>query len=583
MEENLLKYFFNENLNTYQDVKPINIENGIISNLANYGSYVSSMITNDGNYFIRYGGRPLDGGYNAIEVYNNDSIRAGQPLLNFNNLKIYGHIFTIRDLKQDEDGRFYGVGYYAGTGSTDEYYLVLFNNFIQDGYCQIRKFYTNAQMGLPTGAVVRNIAKKEGSADYYLRDDTRIFHYKIDIVQGNTLETYNYTTSSSISSGAGYTKLDTIGDKVIKTSIISNEAGDVSCAKLVIDTSEEIKNSYTEVEVYYLPVGGNVQFAFNVRNFKYYIGYFEPTSGRTLLTFEVIDLNGNVKAFVPAGSFDWTQTATASFTDNYITFKQGDTLKLFYYDYDKIEEFYSGTFNAGLNQIQVLQEYDLVNIVGLSGRDGVTYSMNVYSVGYSSAPYMNKNFLIPQYLNLYSANNNTSLIYSRDVVNKFLAGNQLTTTFNIPNYLLNNTNINREVIYGQTNLAITDNVKTYTKNRFESLYLTYIYGIQIIDNTNGNNLLNIAGSNRLANSVWNVLDDTNIACLKARVTFEDGLQSILGVELIGIINNQARIEFSTSGNVRKIEYISQDEQTVYSTFRCELAGENRIIQTISIS
>ena len=191
--------------------------------------------------------------------------------------------------------------------------------------------------------------------------------------------------------------------------------------------------------------------------------------------------------------------------------------------------------------------------------------------------------MIPQYLDLYAkSNDNSSLVYSRDAINRFLSDNQLTTTFNIPNYLLNNTSINRETVKGQTNQSITDTVKNYTKNRFESLFMTYMYDIQIIDNTNSNKTFNKTGSNRLANSVWNLLDNTNSACLKARLTYENGSQSILNLNTTNILGNTCTINFTVNGNVRKIEYMSNDLQTIYATYRCNLTGTNAITQTITI-
>ena len=36
------------------------------------------------------------------------------------------------------------------------------------------------------------------------------------------------------------------------------------------------------------------------------------------------------------------------------------------------------------------------------------------------------------------------------------------------------------------------------------------------------------------------------------------------------------------GNINKIEYLSNDGQTVYATYRCNLTGTNTITQTITV-
>ena len=591
MEENLLKYFTNNNNYTTEIVQPTNIDNGIVSDLPSMEYFRYSMVTNDGNYFIRYGGYPHEGNYNAIEVYNNDSIKSGQPLNIFSNLTIYGHTFTVQDMKQDEDGRFYAVGeYYPSDEEDSEQYLILFNNFIQDGYCQIRKFYTSANMGIVTETInesFTNVAKKEGSADYYIYafGSFKIYHFKIYILKGNSLDTYNLVDDTTVMSGSWDYNFNIVNDSLILNALTKDDNGNVSLKKLIINLSEEVKSSYAINEVLYKPIGSNILIGYQVSRFKYYLAYYEPfQNGNYNLIFEKIDLNGNTRVYSDNLLYQYSNDEMVSFSESYITFVRKGILELFYYDSARLTRFYSTSFYGGFLQIQELKQYNLINLVGLNTANSLVYSMNVNSVGYSSTPYLNKNFLIPQYLNLYAtASDNTSLIYSRDVINRFLAGNQLTTTFNVPNYLLNNTNINRETVYGQTNLAVTDNVKVYTKNRFESLYLTYMYGIQIIDNTNENNLLNTTGSNRLANSVWNLLDDTDTACLKARITYEDGLQTILTLDTTNISTNTCTLEYEVTGNVRKIEYLSNDEQTIYATYRCNLTGTNMIKQTITIS
>lgn len=207
-----------------------------------------------------------------------------------------------------------------------------------------------------------------------------------------------------------------------------------------------------------------------------------------------------------------------------------------------------------------------------------------YSEGYTTdEAYYNKNFLIPQYLNLYTdPEDETTLVFSRDISNRFLSGNQLSTVYNVPNYLLNNFDITNEKVFGQTTMVIENNLTQIRKNRFESLYLSYLYSIYVIDNTNEDNLTNMEGSNRIADSVWNTLDYMQSPCNKVRVTYEDESQEIKNLEIGDLSNNSYTYTYQVTGNVKKIEYLSQDEQTVYATFRTDLTGTNVIHQTITV-
>lgn len=584
MEENLLKYFTN-NLNyTTQTIQPSNVANGLVSDLNEMQSYRTLLVSNDGNYLIRYGGSPITGRYNAIEVFNNDSIKNNQVLYSFSNLTINGHLFTLRSLKQDEDGRFYGIGCYFGSGSLSEYYLILFNNFIQDGFCEIRKFYSTTVMGIDTEIPLINVVKKQGSADYYILANTltQIFHYKIDVMQGNELKTYNFSYTGSFAIESYTYDIEIVENSLILMIIGANSNNDVICQKLVINTDEEPKEMYYITDLYQFNNNG-ILMAYRIKNFKYFIAYLNQIIGGYHFYFRTIDLNRTIKTYTDSNLYTSNGNEEVSFSDNYITFINGTNLNLFYYDQTNLKRFYNGVFSGSFGQLQELKQFNLVNLVGINSTTSLAYSINEYSIGYSSTPYINRNFMIPQYLELYAkSNDNSSLVYSRDAINRYLSDNQLTTTFNIPNYLLNNTSINREIVKGQTNQNISNLTNNYTKNRFESLFMTYMYDIQIVDNSNGNNTFNKTGSNRLANSVWNLLDDNNSACLKARLTYENDSQSILNLNTTNMSGNICTINFTVNGNVRKIEYMSNDLQTVYATYRCNLTGTNTITQTITI-
>lgn len=585
MEEDLLKYITGTGTPTTETIQPQNVSQSIID-IDSDLSYSSSLITNDQNYFIRYYGT-RSASNSSIEVYNTKSLDNGEYLYKFTNISVSGNNLVVLDLKQDEDGRFYGIGYKYGSDE-DYYYLLLFNNFIQDGELQIRKAYSRTTMGVPNN-YLRRVIKKKGSADYYfVAGPNQIIHFKIDITASNTTEIYNITQSGTITTGTITSELYTIDDLLILMQIFTTTTTK-ECKKLVIDTTQSVEQSYTNEVVYTLNDDAVYAMSGTIENYKFKLPL--SVNNHTKLSFIEVDLNGNYQQYTYD---DETFTDTlfehsmVSFANNYIILNFiWNKIILFYFDGANFIKFFEDDeeeYTFDYSELANFKNYNIDCVMCIGAYDGkMMYFKNIFSEGYSSTPYYNNNFMIPQYLNLYTnQNDNTSVVYSRDVSDRFVTGNQLTATFNIPNYMLNDETIKREIINTQTNLEIENDTTNYSKNRFENLYITYMYGIAVNDNTNENNLINQEGSNRIADSVWKTLDYQAVPITKARITYEDETQEIINIGTPTISENTATYNFNVEGNIIKIEYISNDENTVYATYRCNLNGTNTITQTIEV-
>ena len=69
---------------------------------------------------------------------------------------------------------------------------------------------------------------------------------------------------------------------------------------------------------------------------------------------------------------------------------------------------------------------------------------------------------------------------------------------------------------------------------------------------------------------------------KAKVTYEDSTTEIINLNIPTVEGDSVTFSFEVTGNVTKIEYLSQDGTTVYATFRTNLTGTNTITQTIRV-
>ena len=586
VQEKVLSQFVNNITPESSVVQPINID----INRTNVDRMIwnKTMTTNDGNYFIKYGGYPRTGNYNAIEVYSGNSLDNNQAVYVFDNLQIENHTFYIRDMKQAEDGRFYAIGYFADVqGSSVEtyYYLIIFNNFIQDGYCQINKYYVDSDMGL-SNKTFMEVAKVPNTGVYFIHTaNNELIRFEINILEGNKTSIATIADGDGTISGSYQPQLNVLKDKLIFTKLWETEDYAYEYTKTVIDANEELPSTITLNRILRLPF---TQYVAGAENNPYEAIIPYLSSGN--IYFIKIDINGNVNRFGDySRTFNNSNNLYAYLADNYASVTDNSNLYL-YYAIDegpvdeRLIEFYNGTFSGYYSKTQILKQNNIVNLIGTASagaQQSIVSIKNIYSPNTTSEPYFEYDFCLPYYMNLYSdSNDDTSLIFSRDATARFYSGNQITSTFIVPNYLLNDGNIEKASVYGKTNYLLNDTIEDYEKNRFESLYFNFIYNLNVIDNTNGLNILNQIGSNKVANGLWKIFDNYDLELTKARITYEDLSTEIIELTLVNIVGGTAIFNYNVNGNITQIEYLSNDESTVYATYKRKISGSHTITQVV---
>lgn len=592
VQEKILSSFVYEMQEEYPTKLPININN-VMTNVTRMAA-LNTMTTNDGNYFIRYGGFQNIGYYNAIEVYSVNSLDNNKAVYIFDNIKIDNHSVYINKLKQSEDGRFYGIGrYYDGTNFYS--YLIIFNNFIQDGYCQVNKFYSNSSIGM-SDAFFYDVAKVEDTGIYFIETGNKIIKFEINILEGNKTSIASIVDNGEITTGGYHPQLNVYKDKLIYTRLWDNEEEyEYEYTKAVINVNEDFPTTVTLNQMYYLKVDSD-KYVLGATNKPYeaiipYLSINSYSSEKNIF-FNKIDINGNLTSYGDySRAFNSNENLYAYMEEYYASVTDNSNLILYYVNFEgpedeRLIEFYSGSFTGYYTNTQLLKQNNIGTLIGTVSRgtqQKIVLIKNIYIFNVTSLPYYNYKFCLPYYLNLYSNNtDNTSLIFSRNATARFYSGNQITSTFIVPNYLLNDGNIEKANVYGQTNYLLNSKVEDYEKNRFESLYFNFIYNLNVIDNTNGLNTLNQIGSNRIANTLWNSFDNNDSRLSKARITYEDLSTEIINLNIPTVTGNSVTFNFEVTGNITKIEYLSNDESIVYATFRTNLTGTNTITQTIRV-
>ena len=586
VQEKILSSFVNEVSAESSTIAPINVDINRVD--VTRMIFHKTLTTNDGNYFIKYGGYPMSGAYNAIEVYSVNSLDNSEAVYVFSDIEIDGHTVYINELKQAEDGRFYGIGEYLVQNEDTYSYLIIFNNFIQDGYCQINKYYTETNIGVSVNAF-QNVAKVQDAGIYFITAVNKLIRFEINILEGNKTSTADIVDNTIITSGTYETQLNVFKDKLIFTRLHESESYQYEYLKAVIDVNEDLPTTVTLNQVYYAGFS-SAQYVAGAKNnpFQAVIPWL---SSSKKINFTTVDINGVVRTRQNINRiFNDNTSLYAYLTENYASVTDNNNIYLMYFDENAglsgLTEFYSGTFSGNYSNTQILKQNNIVNLIGTAvngAQQSIVSIKNIYSPNVTSEPYFEYDFCLPYYMNLYSnSNDNKSLIFSRDATARFYSGNQITNTFIVPNYLLNDGNIQKASVYGKTNYLLNSKVEDFEKNKFESLYFNFIYNLNVIDNTNGLNTLNQIGSNKVANGLWKTFDNYNLRLTKARITYEDLSTEIINLNIPTVSDNSVTFNFEVSGNVTKIEYLSNDESVVYATFRTNLTGTNTITQTIRI-
>lgn len=240
-------------------VNELSVESAIISPMVvdmkemNVNKMLSfkTLTTKNNNYFIRY-----ETGLDAkIEVYSVDSIQESKSIIIFNNIRIGNHAFSLDHLEQDIDGNFYGIGRYYN-GSSFERYLIIFNNFIQDGYLKIKKYYTNSSMNIPSSSQDWVFVKKINDLGiYYIlqkSEDGRTYsliRFKIDILEGNQTSIASVTNTLPLGRFAR-PQLSVFRDKLILTEFYAlrdfdQDEYDIEYLIGYIDFSQDLPSTIT--------------------------------------------------------------------------------------------------------------------------------------------------------------------------------------------------------------------------------------------------------------------------------------------------------------------------------------------------
>ena len=190
-------------------------------------------------------------------------------------------------------------------------------------------------------------------------------------------------------------------------------------------------------------------------------------------------------------------------------------------------------------------------------------SVVIYDNMYSGSAYEGYGLASTQKGELYS---NGYIAFARGLYNKQIFNNQTTSTIEVPNGYLNDLTITQtNVISKSNNVLIQDNT-SINKNIYETLFLNFTNSISVIDEDNETAYPGTANYVNVNINVGEEENYNNTFLGKLRIRYDDHVvvQPITWVQIDGT-HYQMDTILDNSTPIRTLEYLSNDESTVYIT------------------
>lgn len=236
-----------------------------------------------------------------------------------------------------------------------------------------------------------------------------------------------------------------------------------------------------------------------------------------------------------------------------------DGVEIFAGLYDYVDFYYRNKYNL------VEMYFPLYSTINTTKK--IVFDYN--SINYNGEAYSNTNLLVPTKAMLFDSNN--KMIFARNLYNKVINANTTISTLNVPNTNLNDVTIYKQSLIGETNYVLMNNQDNITKNIYENLNINFYTTLRMINNNDSNNpIFNQQGSNRINSSVSSIKDYNNAKVNKIRINYSDNTNKILNIDFT-ITARDCYTEFMIyiDKEISSIDFISNDENTIYNTIRPE--------------
>lgn len=192
----------------------------------------------------------------------------------------------------------------------------------------------------------------------------------------------------------------------------------------------------------------------------------------------------------------------------------------------------------------------------------VNFALDYNANNYNGYEYIDYNSFIPKKVVLY---NNNDLIFSRNLYNETILNNTTIATAEIPNTMLNNTEINTQNLLSETNFNMVQNNNIITKNVYETIFLNFINTINV---SNEDTQTNLPSDANYINTNINTGTQTNYNnTYIGKIRINTTTPTIQPITWYNLDDTHLMTNFplSVSEAIPTIDFISNDETTTYLT------------------
>lgn len=319
--------------------------------------------------------------------------------------------------------------------------------------------------------------------------------------------------------------------------------------------------------------------------------YAELLDNDTTMQFNIFYINLDTKV----ATLVLTDDETYSLTRTGIYFMKNDNIIMYrrWYPYDsnnckiyfgvldgvalyetELPLMYADTTTKALTYPSVIKMYNTVYLYMVNRADLYYVQMNWNPDNYNGLAYISSASLVPQSISI--EDENEVELYSRNIYNLTNYANTYTVSSNVPNYYLNNVNLNNAYLYSKGNNLMVGNPINITKNVYEELNINFNNTFTIYDN----NVSNIAASSSFVSAMLN--REKNAYIGKIRINYISSYTEIKNLTTNDLVYTytdtgikttlkfaiKSTIEEPQYNIVKSIDIISQDENIIYKTIDC---------------
>lgn len=576
------------NKNVYDDIKTILINEENATNVILLGKLYNSQYDN----YLLYGAYTSDSDIYYGFIYLVDE--------NFNILQMITtfssgtKLFPITALNQDNDNNIYGLSHNINQSPATTRVL-LFNNIFTSGLISgnyeaiLRNDYIVPNNYSQTPYRQNRIIKSLEGAIYYiiLRDTDnnlqKVIRFTINVgAENEWLENsipvvFNSRFDLKLDKSSGTEKLYIYGISnespskyyeyiVYNENVVLNKNITLDLLSNSISTQVFVKdNNNIYLYANYSSNGKGIIYKVNGNNLNiiYEVQALSSGTGYYINLVSLFEINNGIFFFEKYKSSSTEFTVSLGYIKNDNTYIKyavdtyvGDTSFNPVYGY--VDFYYKSLYNLVNFYIPIYADTNTTKKI----------TIDYNSINYNGEEYTNVNSLVPNKARLYD--NNNKMIFARNLYNKVINANTTISTLNIPNTNLNNIIIYNQNLIGETNYVLMNNQESITKNIYENLNINFYTTLRMINNNDSTNpIFNQQGSNRINSSVSSVKDYNNAKVTKIRINYSDETTKIQNITFDYV--NEAYTEFMiyVNKNITSIDFISNDESTIYNTIRHE--------------